>query len=256
MQALRVTQLRGSALFEDAGRRLVTSGVPVSGAFDRHAHEAGARLVGGTMAQTSVEVLGRIELEALVPVTCAVTGEGSVSIDGVRAAAWTAMDVGAGRRIEVRATGRAYVAVAGGFQPAAQLGSRSTCVLGPIGPTPIGVGDLLPLGPARRSGTVGDFVRPPQWRPHVRVIAGPLQGVRLPLFQTSANLSGEPAPHTFAGVVPEVREEVDLAIDGGELTGLPSTVVDLTAYDERGEWEVLREGGMSRGDLIATLGPG
>ncbi|MGA1212287.1 MAG: L-threonylcarbamoyladenylate synthase [Solirubrobacterales bacterium] len=90
----------------------------------------------------------------------------------------------------------------------------------------------------------------------IRVIGGPLQGVRLPLFQTSANLSGEPAPHTFAGIVPEVREEVDLAIDGGELTGLPSTVVDLTAYDERGEWEVLRDGGMSRGDLIAALGPG
>lgn len=90
----------------------------------------------------------------------------------------------------------------------------------------------------------------------IRVISGPLQGVRLPLFQTSANLSGEPAPHTFEGIVPEVRDEVDLAIDGGELTGLPSTVVDLTTYDESGEWEVLREGGLSRGDLIAALGSG
>lgn len=90
----------------------------------------------------------------------------------------------------------------------------------------------------------------------VRVIAGPLAGVRLPMFQTSANLSGEPSTSSFAGVVPEVREEVDLAIDGGELTGLPSTVVDLTSYDEDGTWTVLREGGMSRGDLIAALGPG
>jgi tRNA A37 threonylcarbamoyladenosine synthetase subunit TsaC/SUA5/YrdC len=57
-------------------------------------------------------------------------------------------------------------------------------------------------------------------------------------------------------VVPEVKGEVDLAIDGGELTGLPSTVVDLTSYDEDGTWTVLREGGMSRGDLIAALGPG
>ena len=78
--------------------------------------------------------------------------------------------------------------------------------------------------------------------------------VRFPLFQTSANLSGEPAPSVFEGVVPEVRELVDLAIDGGRLTGLPSTVVDLTNYDEHGKWEILREGGMSRGDLIAALG--
>lgn len=88
----------------------------------------------------------------------------------------------------------------------------------------------------------------------VRVIEGPLSGARCPIFQTSANLSGEPAASTFAGIVPEVREEVDLAIDGGELTGLPSTVVDLTEYDENGVWTVLRDGGMSRGDLIAALG--
>lgn len=88
----------------------------------------------------------------------------------------------------------------------------------------------------------------------VRVIDGPLAGVRYPLFQTSANLSGEPAPSSFAGVVPEVRDEVDLAIDGGRLTGLPSTVLDLTDLDENGIWTVLREGGMSRGDLVAALG--
>ena len=88
----------------------------------------------------------------------------------------------------------------------------------------------------------------------VRVIDGPLAGVRFPLFQTSANLSEEPAPSSFAGIVPEVKEAVDLAIDGGRLTGLPSTVVDLTDFDENGTWTVLREGGMSRGDLVATLG--
>lgn len=87
----------------------------------------------------------------------------------------------------------------------------------------------------------------------IRVIEGPLAGVRFPMFQTSANLSGEPAPSSFDGVVPEVRDQVDLAIDGGSLTGLPSTVIDLTRYDEFGEWEILREGGMSRGDLIAAL---
>jgi L-threonylcarbamoyladenylate synthase len=88
----------------------------------------------------------------------------------------------------------------------------------------------------------------------IRVIEGPLSGARCPIFQTSANLSGEPAPTSFSGVVPEIRDAVDLAIDGGRLIGLPSTVVDLTELDETGNWSVLREGGMSRGDLIAALG--
>ncbi len=88
----------------------------------------------------------------------------------------------------------------------------------------------------------------------IRVIDGPLSGARCPILQTSANLSGEPPTSTFAGIVPEVKDAVDLAIDGGRLTGLPSTVVDLTDLDEHGTWTVLRDGGMSRGDLIAALG--
>ena len=46
---------------------------------------------------------------------------------------------------------------------------------------------------------------------------------------------------------------VDLAIDGGELTGLPSTVVDLAAIDEDGTWEILRQGALSEGDLLSAL---
>jgi len=83
----------------------------------------------------------------------------------------------------------------------------------------------------------------------VRLIEGPLAGAMCPLFQTSANLSGEPAPGSFAAVPAKVVEAADLAIDGGELTGLPSTVIDLTAYDESGEWEILREGASSRREI-------
>jgi L-threonylcarbamoyladenylate synthase len=74
-----------------------------------------------------------------------------------------------------------------------------------------------------------------------------------PIFQTSANVSGEPAPSRFEDVPAGIVAAADLAIDGGELTGLPSTVVDLTRFDEDGEWEVLREGGLSAGDLAARL---
>jgi L-threonylcarbamoyladenylate synthase len=87
----------------------------------------------------------------------------------------------------------------------------------------------------------------------VRLISGPLQGTMCPLFQTSANRSGEPAPASFEEVGAEVAAAVDLAIDAGRLTGLPSTVVDITGIDAGQEWEVLREGGMSIGDLASRL---
>jgi L-threonylcarbamoyladenylate synthase len=89
----------------------------------------------------------------------------------------------------------------------------------------------------------------------VRLIGGPLQGAMCPVFQTSANLSGEPAPSVFDEIPSTtIVDAADLAIDGGALTGLPSTVVDLTEIEEGGEWRVLREGGMSPGDLAARMG--
>lgn len=87
----------------------------------------------------------------------------------------------------------------------------------------------------------------------IRLIGGPLAGAMCPLFQTSANPSGGPAPGSFAEVPEEIVAAVDLAIDGGELTGQPSTVVDLTGFDEAGEWRVLREGGLSAEELTARL---
>jgi tRNA A37 threonylcarbamoyladenosine synthetase subunit TsaC/SUA5/YrdC len=74
-----------------------------------------------------------------------------------------------------------------------------------------------------------------------------------PVFQTSANSSGEEPPGRYADVADEILAAVDLAIDGGELTGLPSTVVDLGAIDEDGSWQVLRHGALSEGDLLSAL---
>ncbi len=87
----------------------------------------------------------------------------------------------------------------------------------------------------------------------VRLIAGPLAGAMCPIFQTSANRSGDPAPARFAEVPGEIVAAADLAIDGGTLAGLPSTVIDLSAFERGGEWAVLREGGISVGDLAARL---
>lgn len=87
----------------------------------------------------------------------------------------------------------------------------------------------------------------------LRLIGGPLAGASCPLFQTSANLSGEPPPASFAAIPATIVDAVELAIDGGELTGLPSTVVDLSAFEESGEWTVLREGALAADDLATIL---
>lgn len=83
----------------------------------------------------------------------------------------------------------------------------------------------------------------------LRLIDGPLTGARTPIFQTSANRSGEPPPSRFEEINVQILGGVDLAIDGGELTGLPSTVVDLTRLDLDGTWSILREGGLPADEL-------
>jgi L-threonylcarbamoyladenylate synthase len=88
----------------------------------------------------------------------------------------------------------------------------------------------------------------------IRLIDGPLAGVPTPLFQTSANLSGEPAPARFEDIPPGILSGVDLAIDGGELTGAPSTVVDVTGLESGGPWTILREGGMPVDEVGRRLG--
>jgi L-threonylcarbamoyladenylate synthase len=89
----------------------------------------------------------------------------------------------------------------------------------------------------------------------IRLIAGegPLEGARCAVFQTSANRSGEPAPVRFGDVDPGIVAGADLAIDGGELGGEPSTVVDLSGF-ESGEWTILRQGALSEAEVGERLG--
>jgi L-threonylcarbamoyladenylate synthase len=91
----------------------------------------------------------------------------------------------------------------------------------------------------------------------VRLLADtPLAGAMVPIFQTSANRSGEPAPSRFEDIDEAILEGADLAIDGGALTGMPSTVLDLTDLDDGGEWKVLREGALPAADAAALLDVG
>lgn len=127
------------------------------------------------------------------------------------------------------------------------LGPRTREAIGALLPGPV---TLVVDNPERRYPLA---CRADAERLGLRLIAGPLAGAMCPLFQTSANRSGEPAPAAFADVPEEIVHGVDLAIEGGALTGQPSTVVDLGEFEETGEWTVLREGGMAIGDLVARL---
>ncbi|HXS33625.1 MAG TPA: L-threonylcarbamoyladenylate synthase [Solirubrobacterales bacterium] len=127
------------------------------------------------------------------------------------------------------------------------LGERTRAAVGALLPGPV---TLVVDNPEHRYPLA---CREDPGRLGVRLIGGPLAGAMCPIFQTSANASGEPAPARFADVPPEIIAAVDLAVDGGALAGLPSTVIDLTAYEHGGEWVVLREGGLSSGDLTARL---
>ena len=78
-------------------------------------------------------------------------------------------------------------------------------------------------------------------------------GVRRPVLQSSANLAGGPDPRRLSDVPALLRSAVDLVIDGGELPGTPSTVVDLRRYEEDGEWRVVRAGAVSERELTEAL---
>jgi tRNA threonylcarbamoyl adenosine modification protein (Sua5/YciO/YrdC/YwlC family) len=80
-----------------------------------------------------------------------------------------------------------------------------------------------------------------------------LEGVSWPVLQSSANLAGGPDARRLDEVPEALRRGADLVIDGGELPGTPSTVVDLTAFEASGEWGVVREGAISRDDVAAAL---
>jgi L-threonylcarbamoyladenylate synthase len=88
----------------------------------------------------------------------------------------------------------------------------------------------------------------------VRLLDGPLAGVMHPMFQTSANISGEPAPSRFEDLPESIVAGSDLAIDGGTLSGFPSTVVDIASIDLDGTWRILREGGLPAERVEEVLG--
>jgi L-threonylcarbamoyladenylate synthase len=82
----------------------------------------------------------------------------------------------------------------------------------------------------------------------------PLANVQRPVMQSSANLSGGADARRVDDVDERIRRAVDLVVDGGELPGTPSTVIDLTRYEETGGYEIVREGALEAGEARIALG--
>ncbi|MBA3736149.1 MAG: L-threonylcarbamoyladenylate synthase [Actinobacteria bacterium] len=67
---------------------------------------------------------------------------------------------------------------------------------------------------------------------------------------TSANKPGEPDPRRLDDVPEEIRRGAAAVVDGGELPGTPSTVIDLTGLEAR----ILREGALPAAEVLRRLG--
>jgi L-threonylcarbamoyladenylate synthase len=81
----------------------------------------------------------------------------------------------------------------------------------------------------------------------------PLAAARWPVLQSSANRSGGSDARRIDDVDARIVRGVDQALDGGELAGTPSTVVDLTDYEDEERFSVVREGAVPAAQVAALL---
>jgi len=183
---IRVLDPGPQTTVQDGGRRgQLRYGIPPSGPVDARSFALANRLVGNPDDAAGLEftLIGpRLRLEA--PAAMAVTGaDAPVSINDAPVPPWTTLTLAAGDVLKVgaaRAGVRGYVAIAGGIDVPAVLGSRSTYLRGRLGGLEGRVlrrDDLLRSGMAsgpqpRRAVAARDV---PDWRhaPVLRVVLGP-----------------------------------------------------------------------------------
>jgi KipI family sensor histidine kinase inhibitor len=150
--AVEVLATGPSVLVEDLGRPgLAHLGVGRSGAADRGAHALAQRLVANNEGSAGLEVvLGGLRLRARGDLLVAVTGaRAPLSVNGRAVAHAAPFTVRHGQELALGAPHlglRSCVAVRGGLEVDAVLGSRSTDVLAGLGPPPVAAGDVLAVG--------------------------------------------------------------------------------------------------------------
>ena len=187
--AIKVIQTQGGSTVQDLGRPgYQRYGVPPSGAMDWFAYRAANILVGNPAEAAAVEAgLADHTYQFTEAGLIAVTGLGfDLWVQGQPLPLWTALFMQAGWTIELRKISGgswAYLAVAGGFETAPILGSRSAYLrsgFGGLAGRSLETGDVLPTGPMPRAPLTlaGRMIRAAQrpaysQSPTLDVILGP-----------------------------------------------------------------------------------
>lgn len=140
-------------------------GVSPSGAADRVALALANRLVGNPPEAAGIEVtLGGLSVRAGQGCLIALAGaDAGAAVDGRAAGtnATTVLPGGATLTLGIAAAGlRTYVAVRGGIDVPAVLGSRSYDVLAQLGPPPLQAGDRLRIGVSEQGVPDTDWAPP------------------------------------------------------------------------------------------------
>ncbi len=182
---LEIIDLSGLVTLQDSGRYGWQSyGVPVSGPMDWFAHRAANSLLHNSPDAVVIEIgLGEAQFRAKRDCVLSVTGSGFEVANYVWTfPLWTSFYVRAGWRVQVKKVSGgnwAYLAIAGGFETQAMLGSKSTYLRGGLG-SALRAGDIIQSGKpaieltklAARDFPVEKYLTYSQ-SPIIEVIAGP-----------------------------------------------------------------------------------
>ncbi|HET9872316.1 MAG TPA: biotin-dependent carboxyltransferase family protein [Propionibacteriaceae bacterium] len=155
------------ALIQDFGRPgQAAVGVSESGAADRWSFQLGARLLAQDYRAASIEItFGGLAVRAHGEVMGVLTGARAPARRNGVAEAYCApfmlRDQQTLQLGQPQEGLRSYLSVRGGIDVPTVLGSRATDLLSGLGPDPLQVGDLLPVGPAPRHFPVVDVAPVP-----------------------------------------------------------------------------------------------
>jgi biotin-dependent carboxylase-like uncharacterized protein len=278
---------------QDGGRSgLRRLGVPGGGAADPPALRLANLLAGNPAGAAALEITHRgprleVDADAL---RVAVAGECAIEIEDSagrvrRASPWASLTVLRGDRLRlgrVDSALRCYLAVAGGLDVPAVLGSAATDLRGGwggLGGRALRAGDVLPLSPTRPGGGDEVTVGPPAWwRPgaSLRAVPGPQDDhftteaierlgaatwtVTPASDRTGLRLDGPELEHRGATEivsdgcvpgsvqVPGSRQPIVLGVDGGTTGGYPK--IATVASADAGALGRLRPGATLRFELV------
>jgi L-threonylcarbamoyladenylate synthase len=160
------------------------------------------------------------------------------------------------QRPPVKPSAVMFFALEPALESLTELGSRTRAALGALLPGPITLllpnpEQRFPLAcdpPGTHSALLG--LRVPAFSAPLAALAA----LRVPAAQSSANFSGDSDSRRLGDVPVELREGADVVLDGGELPGTASTVIDLSEYEQSRIWRIVREGPLGRPTLERLLG--